>query len=286
MNAVEFRCHLEKLGLTQVETAKLLSVDPRTVRRWAEGGDDSIPGPAERALRAWTGLQQEGVPWRPEDTEDAQQVALHRHHAMELYELLMRVEARGGPRAPWEVDVEGGVATLGEKMRLSFYKLRNGGFSPAYYRRLDEPTDVQRDWQLIEDGFACIAKAFAARRDRFDFLGPTIQDGALILWDFQRVPTVVMKIPCEMVRRILCRNADMNDEECRFATDCNKELMGELAGAVHAAGRSTVLKNKITVIEPTVADLRSIADRFSVSALGLVPTWVDPVTGRASKATR
>jgi hypothetical protein len=273
MNATEFRVLLEKLGLTQVEAAQLLSVDPRTVRRWAEESGGAIPGPAEQALRAWVGLQRQGVPWRAEDT-DIEQIALHRQHAIELYALLIRVQARGGPRAPWQVDVEGSVATLGP-MRLSFYKLRNGSFSPAYYRRSDQPADVQRDWTLIEDGFACIAKAMAeAWRAQFVF-GATVQNGHVLLWDLQRVPTVVMKISCDAVRRVLCRNSEITEEQCRLVADCNKELMTELAGTMFAAGRYEVRADRIRVIEPTTADLQSIADRFSTSALQVVPTWLD-----------
>jgi transcriptional regulator with XRE-family HTH domain len=283
MNAKGFRRYLERLGLTQTEAANLLSVDPRTVRRWAEEGDNAIPGPAEHALRAWAGLQREGVPWRPEDIEDAQQVALHRQHAIELYELLMRVEARGGPRLPWKVDVDNGVATLGDAMRLSFYRLRNGGFSPAYYRRSDQTTDIERDRELIEDGFACIARAVAAQRKPM-FFGASLQNDSVVLWDFQRVPTIAMKIPCELVRRMCRKNPDMTEEQCRFVADCNKELLAELAGILHGAGRYRELENKITVIEPTAMDLKSISNRFSTSALDLVPMWADPVTGRTSKA--
>src|ERR1700729_4593161 len=95
MTSTEFRSCLGQLGLTQTEAAALLSVAPRTVRRWAEDGAE-ISGPAEHVLRAWTGLRRRGLPWHPEDT-DADQIARHREHAIELYQLLMRVEQRGGP---------------------------------------------------------------------------------------------------------------------------------------------------------------------------------------------
>jgi transcriptional regulator with XRE-family HTH domain len=273
MNAIEFRECREKLGLTQVDAAQLLSVDPRTVRRWAEENGGIIPGPAEQALRAWVGLQRQGVPWRAEDTDD-EQIALHRQHAIELYALLLRVEARGGPRAPWQVDIEGGVATLGP-VRLSFYKLRNGSFSPAYYRRSDLPADVRRDWTLIEDGFACIARAIADARGAQFVFGATVQNGHVLMWDLQRVPTVVMKISCDAVRRVLCRNPDINEEQCRLLVDCNKELMAELAGTMFAGGRYTVRAGRIRVIEPATADLQAVAGRFSTSALQVVPIWLD-----------
>jgi len=282
MDSTEFRLTLETLGLTQVEAAELLSVDPRTVRRWAEGDGGGLPGPAEQALRAWAGLHRQGIPWRPAD-RDAQQIELHRQHAIALYALLVRVGARGGPRAPWAVDVERGLATLGP-ITLSFYKLQNGGFSPAQYRRSDQPPDQQRDWPLLEDGFACIAKAIAARQQKFVF-GATVQDGSVLLWDLQRVPTVVMKISCDQVRRTLCRDTEMTDEQCRLLCDCNKELMSELAGTLFAAHRYTVRENGIRLIEPPSTDLKSIAERFSTAALELKPIWLDMGTGR-SRAVR
>src|SRR5262249_12706171 len=105
MTSTEFRDCLTKLGLTQTEAARLLSVAPGTVRRWAEGGATEIPGPVERALRAWLGLQQHGLPWRPDD-DDAEQIARYREHAIRLYELLLRVEKRGGPSGSWIVDFD------------------------------------------------------------------------------------------------------------------------------------------------------------------------------------
>ena len=42
------------------------------------------------------------------------------------------------------------------------FKLKNGGFSPALYRRGDQesPPDTERDRALIEDALYCIATAF------------------------------------------------------------------------------------------------------------------------------
>jgi DNA-binding transcriptional regulator YiaG len=45
MTPEELRATLDRLGLTQLGAAKLLSVDGRTVRRWI-AGDRDIPGPA------------------------------------------------------------------------------------------------------------------------------------------------------------------------------------------------------------------------------------------------
>ena len=50
MNADQYRTAIEKLGLSQVAAAKLLGVDERTSRRWANAERD-IPQPAARFLQ-------------------------------------------------------------------------------------------------------------------------------------------------------------------------------------------------------------------------------------------
>jgi DNA-binding transcriptional regulator YiaG len=50
MDGEEYRAALEKLGLTQVEAAKVLHVDDRTSRRWA-GDEVPIPYAAATLLR-------------------------------------------------------------------------------------------------------------------------------------------------------------------------------------------------------------------------------------------
>ena len=167
MTSSEFQCCQDHLGISQTEAARLLSVSPRTVRRWAEEPAE-IPGPAEQALRAWMRLHRLGLPWRPDgvaigeiDPEKiAEQIALYRRHAIDLDALIQRVEARGGPAAPWHVDLEKRQATLGP-VWVSFYPLVNGGFSPASCSRSDDHPDLKRDWTLLEDAFACIANAIA-----------------------------------------------------------------------------------------------------------------------------
>ena len=172
MTEMEFDACLSELGLTQLETARLLSVNARTLRRWAANPSE-IPGPAEQALRAWLRLHRYSLPWRPDgialpgDTpgEIAEQIAKCRQHAIDLDALLQKVAARGGPAAPWRVDLKRHRATLGP-MQLTFYPLPNGGFSPSTYSRSDEHPDLERDKTLIEDGWACIAKAIADGRTR------------------------------------------------------------------------------------------------------------------------
>lgn len=170
MDREELRVILDELGLSQAEAAGLLSVDERTVRRWLEDGS-RIPGPAQQALRAWRRLHRLGLAWKPEDVpigeddtgEFARQIALYRQHAVQLDALLRKVDARGGPKLPWHVDLEENEASLGP-MKIGFYRLPNGGFSPSTYRRSDQPPDIQRDLELLEDAYACIAKALAYER--------------------------------------------------------------------------------------------------------------------------
>lgn len=170
MNKTELMAIADELGLTQSEAAALLSVDERTIRRWVED-PSTMPGPAEQALRAWRRLHRLGLAWKPtdlpigeDDTEEwAKQIALYRQHAIQLDSLLRKVEARGGPKTPWKVDLDGCEATLGH-MTVGFYRLANGGFSPSTYRRSDRHPDLEEDAPLLEDAYACIAKALAEDR--------------------------------------------------------------------------------------------------------------------------
>jgi hypothetical protein len=272
VTAIEFRDCLAQLGLTQIEAARLLEVDPRTVRRWADDKGGDIPGPTVHALHAWLELHRRGLPWRPGD-ENAEQITRHREHAIELYELLLRVDKRGGPSDAWKVDLEKCQATLGP-MRVSFYKLTNGGFSPSFYSRSDGPPDVRRDWSLIEDAFACIAKTFAEqRRIKFVF-AITVRNDNVLLWDVQKVPTIVLKVPCSAIRKALCRGIEVTDEQCRLLIDCNENLICEVAEAMYAANRFEIREDKIRVLEATISDLTTIADRFSLTVLDITPVWV------------
>jgi len=172
MTKKEFDTCLNELKLTQLEAARLLSVNARTLRRWAANPAE-MPGPAEQALRAWLRLHRYSLPWRPEGitlpgntpAEVTEQLARYREHNNDLANLLQAVEARGGPAAPWQVDLKRNQATLGP-MRLTFYRLPNGGFSPQIYNRSDIHPDEERDKTLIEDGWACVAKAIADERKR------------------------------------------------------------------------------------------------------------------------
>jgi hypothetical protein len=161
MTHKELYQYLSRLDLSAVEAAQLLGVTPRTVRRWLDG--EEVPGPAEQAVRAWIRLHDQHLPWRPDSTSinenDEGQIARHRQHAIDLADLIARVEARGGPRlASWKVDRDRGCAVFGP-IKVTFYKLLNGGFSLASYTRKDGDPDVQRDAEIIEDAAYCIAQS-------------------------------------------------------------------------------------------------------------------------------
>lgn len=167
MTKKELQHCLERLGLSDGEAALLLSVDRRTVRRW-RANPAEIPGPAKQALRAWVRLDERGLAWRPDSVaigEDnpvdlARAIVEYRNHAIKLDSLLNRVKVRGGPAAPWVVDLAKRRADLGA-LSITFYPTANGGFSPQGYTRRDIPPDIKRDWHLIEDGFAAVAEAVA-----------------------------------------------------------------------------------------------------------------------------
>jgi hypothetical protein len=72
------------------------------------------------------------------------------------------VEARGGPRNPWTVDLAKCQATFGP-MEVGFYMLAQGGFSPSSFRRLDRPPSPDDTFD-IQDAVYCIALAFARAR--------------------------------------------------------------------------------------------------------------------------
>jgi hypothetical protein len=172
MNRPHLQAVLDELGLTRTEAARLLSVDIRTVSRWADD-PRQLSGPAEQALYAWLRLHRLGLAWRPdglpigedEPEELAEQIARYREHAIGLDTVLQKVTARGGPAVPWRVDLKSRRAVLGP-VRVSFYRLPNGGFSPNSYSRSDGPPDLERDMPMIEDAYACIARALA------DLAGP------------------------------------------------------------------------------------------------------------------
>lgn len=164
MTTEAFRQHLEALRLSNAEAADLLGVSERSVRRWIDGED--VPGPVEAALRAWLGLERRHLPWKPDSISllwgDEDQFARMRQHDQELDAVLKQVEARGGPTNPWTVDIPKGRATFGPST-IGFHKLKNGGFSPSTYRRVDRNPSTD-DRVEIEDAVYAIALAFSRAR--------------------------------------------------------------------------------------------------------------------------
>ena len=155
--------HLEALRLTPAEAAQLLGVSTRSVQRWIDG--EEVPGPAAVALQAWRTLDERRLPWMPDAGsifgDDQDQIQLHNRHAEELAELIRKVEARGGVKTRWTVDISKGRATFGPFL-VTFYKLQSGSFSPSNCRRLDMPFDSIRDRGVIEDAYYCISKAISS----------------------------------------------------------------------------------------------------------------------------
>jgi hypothetical protein len=164
MTSEQLDQYLTSLSLSQTEAAKLLGVSPRSVRRWCEG--DEIPGPVQQVFRAWMRLHNLNLAWRPDsvsiDQGNLERIAKHREHAIDLSECLARVENR--VHMPWEVDRIKCRAVLG-KLEVSYYKLKNGGFSLAHYTRKDCDPDVHRDRDLIDDATYCIAQAMKMELD-------------------------------------------------------------------------------------------------------------------------
>lgn len=164
MSPSEFSDHLDALRLAPPDAAQLLGVSERSVRRWADG--EAVPGPVEAALRAWRALDGRHLPWKPDSIsilqDDQDQMQRMEQYDQTLEAVLSEVEARGGPQNPWTVDIAGQRATFGPS-EVGFYILRNGGFSPNTYRRLDR-TPREDDKPDIQDAVYCIAQAFSTAR--------------------------------------------------------------------------------------------------------------------------
>jgi hypothetical protein len=196
---------LLRLGLSPAEAAQLLSVSPRTVRRWQDG--EEVPGPAQQAIRAWIRLHERHLPWRPDSIsiaeDDQDQIARHRSHTIDLDDVLQRVEARGGGKAPWSVDWDRGRASL-ETMEVSFYKLRSGSFSLGPYRRTDSQPDIVRDREMIEDAVYCISKALEKKSPEYGPVTLVVHDGPtkgrIAKQRLDKFPTVTAAIQCVCAR--------------------------------------------------------------------------------------
>jgi hypothetical protein len=159
---------LAYLDVTASELALLLDLNLRTIQRWLSGEVD-IPKSVRCLLESWSTLQYLGLPWRPDGLNlldqsiRKKQLELHMQTNIELIEVIKKVKARGGPSAPWSVDISRKKANL-ENMWISFYILPNGGFVPQSYGRSDKKMDFERDRNILEDGFFCIAEKIRNQR--------------------------------------------------------------------------------------------------------------------------
>ncbi len=156
----EFANALRFLHLTQAEAAKLLGVDARTARRWAEG--TQLPGPVQAALFAWVRLHKNQLPWRPGSlgiaSHDKEHCAARSAKALMIDAAIEKVEKRGGPMNAWIVDFHQRRA-ISATMEVTFTPLVTGGFCPNVFTRTDRLPDLSRDRPLIEDAAYCIARA-------------------------------------------------------------------------------------------------------------------------------
>lgn len=264
MTPHELRAHLDVLRLNQVEAAQLLGTNARTVRRWLQEDAAPVPGPAASALRAWARLHRAGLAWRPDEVAlvgtfeggDADALARRRAQALEVDSVVARVRARGGPAAPWDVDLERSRATLGG-LRLTFYRLQRGGFAPQSYRRRDGEANPTRDAPLLEDGFACIARALEragqAASPPLTFAAPTVVGERIVLWDDRPPPRVVLNASLAVLRAVLGLPCSTNDG-AEFVDRHRTELarwaerrLSEPATSVNAWGVRELLADEPTL---------------------------------------
>jgi transcriptional regulator with XRE-family HTH domain len=161
MHGEELRSVIGDLGLSQVEAARLLGVETRTIQRWIAGAN-GVPEPVAQALCAWHRLAERGFAWRPGSeavaTDDLVEIARHRQQVMKIDDIVKCVADRGGFTKHWWVNLRRRRATTGS-MVVTFNALADGGFTPAsYYRRRGAP-DRERDWPMIEEAVAAFACA-------------------------------------------------------------------------------------------------------------------------------
>ena len=163
MHGEELRSVIGDLGLSQVEAARLLGVETRTIQRWIAGAY-GVPEPVAQALCAWRRLAERGFAWRPGSeavaTDDLIEIARHRQQVMKIDDIVKCVADRGGFTKHWWVNLRRRRA-MTDSMVVTFNALADGGFSPAsYYRRRGFP-DRERDIPIVEEAVAAFARAVA-----------------------------------------------------------------------------------------------------------------------------
>lgn len=159
MNKLELNKGLTFLGISHEELPKMLSISARTAYRWITAKEE-IPSTMAATVNAWILLKRAGLPWKPSEWPKNEnwiqdQVIDIQRLAKNQKNIIAKIEENGGPSCPWEVNVKECIATLGP-IRLSFYLLKNGSFTPAFYSRSDKETNIERDFEMLEDAIYCI----------------------------------------------------------------------------------------------------------------------------------
>lgn len=295
MTTAELEQFLLRLDLSAIKAATLLGVTPRTVQRWLDG--EEIPGPAEQAVRAWIKLHDRDIPWQPDsqslNNNDEQQIKGHLRHAVDMAALVSRVEARGGPRMPWQVDYSRGRAVLGH-IEVSFYKLLNGGFSLSSYRRGDDVApDLQRDAELIDDAAYYIAQS---RKKEPEF-GPV----TLVWWD--KSPKSTNGIPAQGEIKKFASNEAAIKQACKcmgsrgfyapIITTKNNEVIFDIqalqwecqrrssAPTAIAALAKNVRKTSSTFVNRSPRMLTPIATAQHAMRIGMLADKLDALADKA-----
>jgi hypothetical protein len=278
MTAPQLREVLLALDLSQVQAAQLLGADARTVRRWVAEDAACVPRPAEAALRAWVRLNRAGLAWRPDEVPleaaDADDVVGSRPtRALELEAALERVRSRGGPAAPWDVDLARGRATLGA-FRMSFQVLADGVIAAQSYQRHDGvEADLARDRGLLEDALACVARALersgvgpASARASLA-LAPArhvlgVPGERFVLWPASSPPLLVVIVPGEVARAVFGAAASL------------KELTEQLDAIRPALARHA----QRVLTQPALAEPPG-----GMGALGVVEIWLTEASLRRTQ---
>lgn len=224
MSREEFADALTELGIDASEAAQLLRVSARSVRRWLE--DEAVPGTAEAAVKAWMALRRHGLAWRPDsmlvfqtESDDARRKAAN---AGLLRQLLLEVDASGGPRTHWRVDLAKERATF-NAAEVSFEVFDQGGFQPWTYHRRDRAPSTD-DLSDIRDACYCIAQALAGARQTSEALYAIAQYVA-------RHADIFVRDGAELLTR------EQTEQRTDAIVDLASELLNLAAGA--SQGRAT-----------------------------------------------
>lgn len=158
----QLKSSMNTLHISDQELADFLSVTLRTVNRWHEDAS-KIPGSVEQVIHAWLKLHHYKLAWRPDEIAFAEydenvinEMARLRRKACDVDNVIAKIKKQGGPKLPWRVDLERGVARL-ETLEVRFYVFDNTEFTPASYVWKDNTIpDLTRHQDLINEAYTCI----------------------------------------------------------------------------------------------------------------------------------